>query len=176
MKPIIEKAKKVRLLLLDIDGVLTDGSLIYGKEGVEQKMFHVSDGQGMLFLMRSGVDIGVITAGSVSEIISARMKSLGIQHVYQGNLDKLPAYEDVKTKLQLQDDQIAYVGDDLPDLPVLRRVGLPITVSNAHQTMHQHVSWITRAHGGNGAVREVCNLIMEAQGTYQSIVNEFLNR
>jgi 3-deoxy-D-manno-octulosonate 8-phosphate phosphatase (KDO 8-P phosphatase) len=104
------------------------------------------------------------------------MKDLNITHVYQGNIDKLPAYEDLKQKLNLQDDQIAYVGDDLPDLPVLRRVGLGVTVANAPVIMQENVCWTTKANGGQGAVREVCDLIMHAQGTYQAIIDSFLQR
>lgn len=175
MTQLIEKAKKIRLVIFDVDGVLTDGSLIYGKQGIEQKIFHVHDGQGMKFLIDSGVEIAIITARE-SEIINQRMHALGVKYIYQGNIDKLPAYEDLKKKLQLTDEQIAYVGDDMPDLPMLVRVGLPITVADSHKTIQQYAHWITKANGGRGAAREVCDMIMEAQGTYQAAVDSFLHR
>jgi 3-deoxy-D-manno-octulosonate 8-phosphate phosphatase (KDO 8-P phosphatase) len=104
------------------------------------------------------------------------MQDLGIDHVYQDQVDKLPAYEELKQKLNLNDEQIAYVGDDLPDLPMLKRVGLAITVSNAPKIIQQHTHWITKAKGGKGAAREVCDFIMQAQGTYQAIIDSYLQR
>jgi 3-deoxy-D-manno-octulosonate 8-phosphate phosphatase (KDO 8-P phosphatase) len=175
MQRIIEKAKKIRLVIFDVDGVLTDGSLIYGKNGIEQQVFNVHDGQGMKFLLESGVQIAIITARA-SEIIVERTEALGVVHVYQGNSNKLPAYEDLKKKLQLSDEEIAYIGDDIPDLPILYRVGLPITVADAPQITKQYVCWVTESKGGKGAAREVCDLIMSAQGTYQGIVEKYLQR
>ena len=175
MQHITEKAAKIRLVIFDIDGVLTDGSLIYGKSGIEQKVFHVRDGQAMKFLLDTGVQIAIITARE-SDIVTQRMHALGITHVYQGNLDKLPAYEDLKLKLNLKDEQIAYVGDDMPDLPILRRVGLGVTVADAPKIIKQYAYWTTTANGGKGAAREVCETIMEAQGTYQAIIDKYLQR
>lgn len=175
MEQIIEKAKKIRLAIFDVDGVLTNGTLLYGASGTEHKQFHAHDGQGMRLLIDSGVQIAIITAKE-SKVVTERMEYLGIPHVYQGNIDKLPAYEDLKAKLQLTDEQIAYVGDDVPDLPILLRAGLPITVANAPKIIQKHAYWITQAHGGNGAAREVCDLIMEAQGTYQTVIDKFLQR
>jgi 3-deoxy-D-manno-octulosonate 8-phosphate phosphatase (KDO 8-P phosphatase) len=175
MESILEKAKQIRLVLFDVDGVMTAGALHYGNEGIESKHFHVHDGQGMKLLQKSGVPIGIITTCK-SDIVKRRMQDLGIEHVYQGQINKLPAYEDIKQKLHLQDQQIAYVGDDLPDLPILSRVGLAITVRNAPNIMHQHVHWVTKKKGGKGAVREVCDLVMQAQDTYQSIIDSYLQR
>lgn len=175
IKNIMEKAKQIRLMIFDVDGVLTNGILVYGVNGSEFKKFHVHDGQGIKFLQKSGVEVAIITARQ-SDIITQRMKDLEIQHVYQGNLDKLPAYEDLKQKLNLKDNQICYMGDDLPDLPLLRRAGLGITVPNAPRIMQDNSMWVTSASPGHGAVREACELIMNAQGTYQAILDSYLTR
>lgn len=175
MQSLVEKAKKIRLVIFDVDGVLTAGVLSYDHEGIESKHFHVHDGQGMKLLKKSGVDIAIITTCQ-SSIVKRRMQDLEIQHTYQGQVDKLPAYEDVKQKLHLEDQQIAYVGDDLPDLPMFRRVGLAITVANAPKVIQDHAHWITQAKGGHGAAREVCDFIMHAQGTYQKMIDSYLQR
>lgn len=173
MKNIIEKAKPIRLAIFDVDGVLTTGNLFYGPSGIEYKEFNVLDGQGIKFLQRSGVEIGIITACK-SEMVVTRMKDLGIQHVYRGSIDKVQAYQELKQKLQLTDEQIAYMGDDLPDLPLICQAGLGVTVANAPPIMRQHAAWTTKAEGGKGAAREVCELIMHAQGTYEAIINSYL--
>src|SRR5258708_6043656 len=134
MQDIIEKAKKIRLVIFDVDGVLTTGQLFYGPNGHDYKEFHVHDGQGIKFLQQSGVNVAIITVKH-SAIVTQRMQDLEIDHVYQGYANKLPAYEDLKQKLNLDDQEIAYVGDDLPDLPVISRVGLGVTVSNAPNIM-----------------------------------------
>lgn len=175
METLSERAKNIKLVIFDVDGVLTAGVLTYSHEGIEVKNFHVHDGQGMKLLMKSGVNIGVITTCK-SSIVKRRIEDLGITHLYQDQTDKLPAYEDLKQKLKLRDEEIAYVGDDLPDLPMLKRVGLAITVSNAPKIIQQYTHWITKAKGGKGAAREVCDFIMQAQGTYQSIIDSYLLR
>ncbi len=175
MQSLIEKAKAIHLVIFDVDGVLTAGILSYGITGIERKNFHVHDGQGMKLLKKSGVEIAIITTCR-SEMTKRRMQDLEIAHVYRGITDKLPAYDDVKQKLNLNDDQIAYIGDDLPDLPILSRVGLAITVPNAPKIIQQHAHWITQSKGGKGAAREVCDFIMQAQGTYQAMIDSFLQR
>jgi 3-deoxy-D-manno-octulosonate 8-phosphate phosphatase (KDO 8-P phosphatase) len=175
MESVIHKAKQIRLAIFDVDGVMTAGALHYGSNGIESKYFHVHDGQGLKILKKSGVNIGIITTCK-SDTVKRRMQDLGIEHVYQGQVDKLPAYNDIKQKLNLTDEQIAYVGDDLPDLAILSRVGLAITVKNAPKIMQQYTHWVTTKKGGKGAVREVCELIMQAQGTYQTIVDSYLQR
>jgi 3-deoxy-D-manno-octulosonate 8-phosphate phosphatase (KDO 8-P phosphatase) len=175
MESILEKAKIIRLTLFDVDGVMTSGILHYGSHGIESKHFHVHDGQGIKLLKQSGVAIGVITTCQ-SDIVKRRMQDLGIEHIYQGQINKLPAYEDIKQKLQLSDNQIAYVGDDLPDLPILSRVGLSITVANAPTIIQEHTHWVTKKKGGKGAVREVCDFIMHAQGTYLPTIHSYLQR
>lgn len=173
MKPFIEKAKNIKLMILDVDGVLTDGNLLYSKEAIDYKAFYVQDGLGIKLLQKSGVPVAIITSCK-SDIIKRRAQDLNIQHLYQGEENKLFPYEQLKQKLQLEDAQIAYVGDDLPDLPLIRRVGLGITVSNAPSLLHKHAAYVSQAKGGHGAVREICELIMQAQGTYSDLMETYL--
>lgn len=175
MVELIEKAKPIRLMIFDVDGVLTNGKLFYTASGSEIKAFHVHDGQGIKFLQRTGITVAIITART-SEIISMRMRDLEIQHVYQNQNDKMLAYEELKQKLNLKDEQIAYAGDDLPDLPMIRRCGLGITVADAPLVMQQNADWTTKAKGGKGAAREICDFIMHAQNTYDTIVQSYVER
>jgi 3-deoxy-D-manno-octulosonate 8-phosphate phosphatase (KDO 8-P phosphatase) len=173
---LIERAKKIRLAAFDVDGVLTAGGMLYGENGIDSKHFHAHDGQGIRHLMQAGIEVAIIT-GCQSPIIKRRMEDLGIKHVYQQHTDsKLVAYEDLKQKLNLTDEQIAYTGDDFPDLPILSLAGLAITVANAPLIMQQYVHWTTQNKGGKGAVREVCDFILHAQGTYQTIIDSYLAR
>jgi 3-deoxy-D-manno-octulosonate 8-phosphate phosphatase (KDO 8-P phosphatase) len=127
----------------------------------------------MKMLQSTGVEIGIIT-GRSSRVVEIRMDGLGIEHVYQGQRQKIPAYEELKTKLGLNDDQVAYVGDDVVDLPVMRRVGLAVAVQDAHHLVRQHAHWQTENRGGRGAAREVCELLMEAQGTLEPSLGKYL--
>ena len=173
MKDILAKAAQIKLVVFDVDGVLTDGSLFVGDDGQEYKAFHSRDGLGMKLLRKSGVEIGIITART-SEVVKHRMENLDIQHVYQGRLDKLPALEELLAKLRLSFEQTAYVGDDIVDLPVMRQVGLAIAVQDAHPLAKQHAHWQTPHGGGRGAARDVCELIMEAQNTLDTQLESFL--
>ena len=173
MKDILDKAKKIRLVIFDVDGVLTDGSLFLGDDGQEYKAFNSQDGHGMKMLQGTGVEIGIIT-GRTSQVVSKRMDSLGIRHVFQGKLEKLPAYEMLRNDLGLADDQIAYVGDDVVDLPIMRKVGLAVAVQDAHRMVRQHAHWQTPSNGGRGAARDVCELIMEAQGNLEPALQGYL--
>jgi len=164
MQDILGRARQIRLAIFDVDGVLTDGSLYFGDDGQEYKAFSSRDGHGMKMLQRSGVALAVITART-SQAVRIRMQGLGVEHVYQGRNDKLRAYEELKASLGLSDEQIAYVGDDVLDLPVMRRVGLAVAVADAHDLARRHSHCQTQSPGGRGAAREVCELIMEAQGT-----------
>lgn len=175
MKRVHEKAKPIRLLILDVDGVLTSGHLIYSKDAIDYKAFSVQDGLGIRLLKESGVEVAIITTCK-SDIIKRRAQDLKLQYVYEGCEDKLIAYQDLKTKLQLEDSQIAYVGDDLPDLPVIRRVGLGMTVANAPAILCEQAAYVTQAAGGHGAVREICELIMQAQGSFSGIIEAYLQR
>ncbi len=173
MQEFIEKAKAIRLLVLDVDGVLTSGNLLYTKEAIHYKAFHVLDGLGIKLLKKTGIEVGIITSCK-SDIIKRRAQDLGLQHIYQGQDDKLISYEELKQKLNLSDQQIAYVGDDLPDLPIIRRVGLGMTVANAPQILQEQAAYVSKTPGGQGAVREICELIMNAQGTYSAIIDSYM--
>ncbi len=173
MKDILEKAAQIKLVVFDVDGVLTDGSLFLGDDGQEYKAFHSRDGLGMKLLHRSGVEIGIITART-SEVVKHRMANLGIQYIYQGRLDKLNAMEELIAELNIGMEHTAYVGDDVVDLPVMRRVGLAIAVQDAHPLAKQHAHWQTPHAGGRGAARDVCELLMEAQNTLDAQLNSFL--
>ncbi len=173
MQEILEKARPVRLIIFDVDGVLTDGNLYLGNSGEELKAFNIKDGLGIKLLMQSGVEVGVIT-GRSSELVAQRMQSLGVKHIYQGQHEKLPAYQELVAKLGLEPEQVAYVGDDLIDLPLMRRVGFAVAVEDAHPLVKQHAHWQTPAAGGKGAVREVCELLMKAQGTLDEACRAYL--
>ena len=172
MQDILERAAGIKLVIFDVDGVLTDGSLFLGDDGQEYKAFHSKDGLGMKMLQSTGIEIGIITARS-SRVVSTRMESLGIRHVYQGKLKKITAFEDLKQKLMLQNEQIAFVGDDVVDLPIMRQVGLAVCVQDGHRLVKRHAHWETPSPGGRGAAREVCELVMEAQGTLQSTLESY---
>lgn len=173
MKDILEKARQIKVVIFDVDGVLTDGSLYLADDGQEYKAFHSRDGHGMKMLKASGVEVALIT-GRTSKVVEHRIRDLGITHVYQGQLDKTHAYHDLLDKLGLQNDQVAYVGDDVVDLPVMCQVGLAIAVQDAHAMVLKHAHWQTPHGGGRGAARDVCELIMEAQGTLNEALNQYL--
>ena len=174
MQDIQNKAAAIRLIVFDVDGVLTDGGLFIGDDGQEYKAFNSKDGHGMVMLQTTGVEIAIIT-GRTSEVVRIRMASLGIERIYQGKREKLPAYEELKQITGLTDEQIAYVGDDVVDLPVMTRVGFAVAVQDAHPLAKQHAHWVTPSGGGRGAAREVCELIMDAQGTLQSALRPYLD-
>lgn len=174
MEPAIAKAKALRLFILDVDGVLTNGIVYYGKTGAEMKGFHIQDGLGIKLLQKTGVTVAVISAKS-SELVVKRLSDLNIQHFYLGHEDKLPAYKELKLKLKLQDNEIGYMGDDLPDLPLLRRVGLAMTVPHAAEPLHRYADYITKNKAGKGAVREACEFIMKAQGQYDFVIHSYLS-
>ena len=173
-KDILYKAEQIELAIFDVDGVLTNGSLILGENGNEYKAFHSRDGLGLVMLRDSGCHIAVIS-GRSSSIVSERMAALGIEYVYQGQNDKGKALEDLLDKLNIDLKATAYVGDDLIDLTAMRRVGLSIAVADAHPLVVEHAHWITREKGGYGAAREVCELIMHARGTLDSQIQQFLD-
>ncbi|MDO9370994.1 MAG: 3-deoxy-manno-octulosonate-8-phosphatase KdsC [Gammaproteobacteria bacterium] len=173
MKDILAKAAQIKLVVFDVDGVLTDGSLYLGDDGQEYKAFHSRDGHGMKMLKRTGVQLAVIT-GRTSQVVTHRMTNLGVEHVYQGHLDKLPAFEALLAKLGIEAQQTAFVGDDVVDLPVMRRAGLAIAVQDAHPLVKAHAHWQTPSAGGRGAARDVCELIMEAQGHLDAELQRYL--
>ena len=160
---ILARAAQVRLAVFDVDGTLTDGRLWYGEDGRETKVFHVHDGLGLKRLQACGVQVALITA-RISHPVALRAEELDIAHVYQGQGDKRACLAELLDALQLQPAQVAYVGDDLPDLAPMRMAGLAVAVANAHPWIVEQAHWQTRARGGEGAAREVCDLIIQAQG------------
>lgn len=174
MQDALERAKHIRLVVFDVDGVLTDGSLYLGDDGQEYKAFNSRDGHGMAMLRDSDVTLAVIT-GRRSEVVRIRMQSLGIEHVHQGCRDKLPVFEQLATELGIEPRQAAYMGDDLMDLPVMRRVGLAVAVADAHPVVREHAHWCTPSGGGRGAARDLCELILHAQGRLEALVNAYLD-
>lgn len=173
MQDILERAAHIRLVIFDVDGVLTDGSLFLSDSGEEYKAFHSRDGHGIKMLQRTGVRVAIIT-GRTSNVVAHRMKDLGVTLCYQGSLEKLPVFEKVIEELQLDPSHVAYVGDDVVDLPVMRRVGFAVAVQDAHPLVKKHAHWQTPNAGGRGAARDVCELIMEAQGTLEAELGKYL--
>jgi len=173
MQTIIEKAEKIKLLILDVDGVLTDGKLFFDNQGNEYKSFHVRDGFGLKLLRATGVEVAVIS-GRTSASVDLRMKNLDIEHVYQGHENKRAAFEDIIGKMRVTPEQVAFVGDDLIDLLIMSRVGLAVAVDDANAAVKQRADWCTHLPGGQGAVREVCDLIMQAQGHFEGLVAAYL--
>ena len=161
------KAKKIKLLLLDVDGVLTDGRIILDNQGNELKAFHVRDGHGIKMAQRAGIVVGIIT-GRKSKVVAIRARELGIKEVHQGAKNKLDVYESILSKYGLRDDEVAYMGDDTVDLAIFKRAGLAAAVADADPSVKPHVDLIAKTEGGRGAVRELINLIMNSQGTLQT--------
>jgi len=162
-RALLNRARPIRLLLLDVDGVLTDGRILYDADGRELKSFHIHDGLGINRLRNEGCLVGFLS-GRASSAVERRAKELDVTIVYQGVEDKLAVYERILADQRVNDFEVAYVGDDLPDLPVLGRVGLAIAVASAHPDLFQAVHWITGRAGGEGAVREVTDLLLRARG------------
>jgi 3-deoxy-D-manno-octulosonate 8-phosphate phosphatase (KDO 8-P phosphatase) len=171
---VVARAASVRLVIFDVDGVLTDGRLLLGDNGVEYKAFHSRDGHGMKMLAGTGVELAIIT-GRRSQLVAERMASLGIVHVHQGHAAKLPVFEKLVDDLSVEPSQVAYVGDDVVDLGIMARVGLAVAVANAHPLVLQHAHWHTHSDGGRGAARELCDLIMQAQGTLDEVHAAYLS-
>ncbi len=160
---IIKKAEKIQLLICDVDGVMSDGLIYMGNNGEELKAFNVHDGYGIRCLLTSGIEVAIIT-GRQSKLLEDRAKTLGITYLYQGQHNKLLAYQQLLDTLNLKPEQTAYIGDDLIDLPVMEKVGLSVAVADAHPLLTPHANYVTRIAGGRGAVRELCDLILLAQG------------
>jgi 3-deoxy-D-manno-octulosonate 8-phosphate phosphatase (KDO 8-P phosphatase) len=163
----------VRLLILDVDGVLTDGGIILDNEGNELKKFHVRDGHGIQMLQAAGVEVAIIT-GRGSRVVELRAQELGIRELYQRCKDKGAAYEHLLGKLGLRQEEVAYMGDDVVDIPLLRKVGLPIAVADAHQEARRHALLITSQPGGRGAVREATDFIIKAKGLWNALIGSYL--
>lgn len=171
---IIEKAKAIKLLLLDVDGILTDGKLYYSANGEELKGFNTLDGHGIKLLRQAGLEVGIVS-GRDSTALQRRMDDLGIKLVYKGREDKLAVVNEIMDNLGLTADEIAFAGDDLPDLAVVNLVGLGITVPNAHCELKAVAQLETEAKGGSGAVREICDFLLQANGLYAKAVEQPLS-
>lgn len=171
------RARKIKLLLMDVDGVLTDGRIYYvprpGGGFVETKTFHSRDGLGIRFAHEAGLETGVIS-GRTSPVVEHRMKELGVRYVRQNALEKLGPYQSILSEAQLNDEDVCYVGDDLVDLPLLRRVGLAVGVRDGHRLLRRYVHYQTEHAGGMGAVRDAIDLILQAQGRFDRIMRRYL--
>ena len=168
------KVRAVRLLILDVDGVLTDGSIIYSEGGGEIKRFDVRDGHGIKLLMRGGIGVAVVTARE-SRVVAMRARDLGIEMLYQGRRDKLACFSEILGRTGLGPSEAAFMGDDLVDLPVLRRAGLSLSVPGAVEEVRASVDYVTGAEGGRGAVREVCEMILRVQGLWEGVVRRYFD-
>jgi 3-deoxy-D-manno-octulosonate 8-phosphate phosphatase (KDO 8-P phosphatase) len=172
--PLADRCAAIALLIVDVDGVLTDGGIIYGDDGVELKQFHVRDGSGLKLWQRAGKRAALIS-GRQSRVVEVRAAELGIAPVVQGAADKLPAYRQILADSGLRPEQVCFVGDDVPDLPVLRNCGLAVAVADACPEVRADAHYVTRAPGGRGAVRETVELILRGQGLWQDIVERYRN-
>lgn len=168
----IERLKHIKLLILDVDGVMTDGRIIYDANGIETKFFNVKDGHGIKMLQRAGINVAIIS-GRRSPVVTLRAKELGIDHVYQGALDKLGPFEELLAATGFQPSQVAFMGDDVIDLPVLRRVGFSAAPSDAVDEVLELVNFKARNRGGWGAVREFCDLILKGIGQWEEITARY---
>lgn len=175
MNELLEKAKKIKCLVCDVDGVLSDGLLHIDNHGNELKSFHVQDGMGLKLLMAAGIEVAVITTAR-NAVVDHRMQQLDIRYYYKGQVDKREAYKQLKEALSLQDEQFAYIGDDLPDLPLIQQVGLGVAVANAVPQIKEFSDWQTEKNGGNGAVRELCDLILNAQDKAELALTGYLKQ
>ncbi|MBF0456617.1 MAG: HAD-IIIA family hydrolase [Nitrospirae bacterium] len=167
-----ELAKHITMVILDVDGVLTDGSIMLDNEGNELKTFNVKDGHGIKMLLNEGINVAIIT-GRVSKAVKMRADELGIKDVYQGCADKVAAYEDLKVKYSLYYKDIACVGDDIADIPLMTRVGLPVAVGDAVEDIKPFARLITAKGGGRGAVRQICDFILESKGILKRIIDDY---
>lgn len=170
----IERARAVKLIIFDVDGVMTDGTLFLADDGQEYKGFNSLDGHGLKMLKNTGVELGIIT-GRNSQVVLHRARNLGITHLHQGAHDKLMVYQQLLGDLKLSPEQTAFMGDDVVDLPVMRRVGFAIAVPAAPDLVKAHSHYITRREGGRGAVREACEFIMRAQGSFDAQMALYLS-
>ncbi|MBS9402060.1 HAD hydrolase family protein [Halomonas sp. TRM85114] len=169
-----DRLRHIRLLALDVDGVLTDGQLYFQADGIEIKGFNTLDGHGIKLLQRAGFTVALIT-GRDSPMVSHRATSLGIKHLYQGVERKLPKLRDLCLQLGLSLDQVAYCGDDMPDIGAIRHAGVGITVPGAPDYVCQLADWVTQREGGHGAVREICDTLLKAQGHWDAVLDTYLH-
>jgi len=165
-------AKNIKLLICDVDGVLTKGEVYLDNTNLELKAFNIKDGLGFKLLQQAEVEIAIIT-GRQSAIVDRRMAELGITYIYQGQKDKIAAYEELLNKLEITPEQVAYMGDDLPDLPLMRRSALGIAVADAHYSVLNRADWVTLNDGGYGAARDVADLILDAKSLLDNLLESY---
>ncbi|MGH8806747.1 MAG: KdsC family phosphatase [Noviherbaspirillum sp.] len=170
----VARAARVRLMIFDVDGILTDGSLHYGPDGEVIKTFNVLDGHGIKLLRQSGVATAIISARQ-SPIVARRAADLGIAHLFQGVHEKRASFEQLLAQSNMSADACGFVGDDVIDLPILSRVAFAASVPNAHPEVRARVHYVTQAQGGRGAARELCDLILRAQGNYEAALAPYLS-
>ncbi|MFB3926573.1 MAG: KdsC family phosphatase [Syntrophales bacterium] len=171
-KKLSMKIAGIRCIILDVDGVLTDGRIIFDDRGRELKFFDVRDGHGIKLLMRAGIDVILLT-GRISRVVDLRARDLGIKEVYQGEKDKLEAFENITARKRIQPHQIACLGDDVTDIPLLKRAGFSVVVADAPEYVRKIADYVTERAGGRGAVREICELILQVQGKWDAVVEKY---
>ena len=169
---VLSKLKRIKLLLLDVDGVLTDSGIIYNDNGTETKVFNVKDGLGIRLLMEAGIHLGIVT-GRRSNALYSRCKDLGINLIYDGVGDKIDVLDALLDQTGVSAEEVAFIGDDLPDLALMKIIGLSIAVRDAHKTILDNADMVTSAKGGHGAVREACEAILKAKGLWENILERF---
>ncbi|MCD6153434.1 MAG: HAD-IIIA family hydrolase [Syntrophobacterales bacterium] len=169
---LVKKIKSVTFLMLDVDGVLTDGKIIIDDLGNETKHFNVRDGHGLKMLIRTGIQVVLIT-GRTSKVVEYRARELGIKEIYQGSKNKVENLEEILRKKRISGEQVAYVGDDIVDIPVFRRVGFSVAVEDASEYAKESADYITERKGGQGAVRELCEIILKIQGKWDDIASRY---
>jgi 3-deoxy-D-manno-octulosonate 8-phosphate phosphatase (KDO 8-P phosphatase) len=167
-----EKAKRVRLFLVDVDGVLTDGGIVYDSDGREIKRFHVRDGHGIKMLQRAGVEVGIIS-GRASEVVSVRARELGISLVFQGVADKVAAWREILADKGIPPEETAYVGDDIVDVPLMRRVGFAAAVADAEGYVRDAADYVSAQPGGRGAVREIIEFVLRSSGAWERVASRY---
>ncbi len=171
-KTIREKLKKIKMLILDVDGVMTDGGIIMDKDGCEMKQFNVRDGHGLVMIQRYGFKVAILT-GRTSPVVERRARDLKIEEIYQGALNKKEVFTQILAKNNLTPDAIAYIGDDLVDIPVLKMAGFSATVADAQDLVNKTVDYVTKNKGGRGAVREVCEMLLMAQDYWPQVAERY---
>ncbi len=173
-KALLAKAAKIKLLICDVDGVLSDGKVYLTNQGEELKNFNIKDGLGIKLLQKSGIEVAIIT-GRKSAIVDFRAKELGIKYVFQGQLDKRATFNQLLLELNLLPEQVAHVGDDLPDMPLMQIAGLGISVADAYHFVSQNADWVTDNKGGEGAVRNIADLILFSQNKLSEMLQSYLS-
>lgn len=172
-RELARRAARIKLLIVDVDGVMTDCRIILDNRGNEFKAFHVRDGHGIKLAQRVGIKVAIIT-GRESKVVDRRAKELGITEVHQGSRNKLEAYASILAAMGLKDSEVAYMGDDVVDIPLLKRVGLPVAVADATEETRAHALMVTENPGGRGAVREVTDFLIKAQGRWDEIIKKYI--